>query len=87
MFLWQIQALFFLVFLLKHSLAITLNPLTVSLDHGGRTCSSCDSNEEMSMQRRIANKTQFCPGLSFHSDTHSTSLRHNSYRNERNSGR
>lgn len=42
---------FFLVLLLKHSLAITLNPLTVSLDRGGRTCSSCDSNEETALQQ------------------------------------
>lgn len=49
--LWQIEAFFSLVLLLKHSLAMTLNPLTVSLDHGGRTCSSCDSNEEMALQQ------------------------------------
>lgn len=45
--------------------------LTVSLDHRGRTCSSCDSNEGMALLRHIANKTQFC----LHCDTHSTSLR------------
>lgn len=47
----QMEAFFFLVLLLKHSLAITLNPLSVSLDHGGCTCSSCDSNEEMALQQ------------------------------------
>lgn len=41
---------FFSPVLLKHSLAVTLNTLSVSLDCGGCTCSSCDSNEGMALQ-------------------------------------
>lgn len=70
MFCHKSRAFFFVIH--KHSLPITLSPFSLSLDHGGCTCSSCDSNEEPVLQQNP-----------FHSDTHSATLRPPAQRNER----